>query len=119
MVGSWRKGRGEASGARAMAGRRGALIVLEGVDRAGKTTQCRRLVEALRAAGLRADLLRFPGMGPAGARREPGGGEGVPLGRAAAPGRAIPGLCSIFSADLLLSVTHIPPTAEGPTVSHH
>ncbi|XP_061201277.1 thymidylate kinase [Neopsephotus bourkii] len=43
-----------------MAGRRGALIVLEGVDRAGKTTQCRRLVEALRAAGFCADLLRFP-----------------------------------------------------------
>ncbi|KAM6063369.1 thymidylate kinase isoform 2-T2 [Chlamydotis macqueenii] len=43
-----------------MAGRRGALIVLEGVDRAGKSTQGRRLVEALRAAGHRADLLRFP-----------------------------------------------------------
>ncbi|XP_068020146.1 thymidylate kinase isoform X2 [Melanerpes formicivorus] len=43
-----------------MAGRRGALIVLEGVDRAGKSTQCRRLVEALRAGGHRADLLRFP-----------------------------------------------------------
>ncbi|XP_030352006.2 thymidylate kinase [Strigops habroptila] len=43
-----------------MAGWRGALIVLEGVDRAGKSTQCRRLVQSLRAAGLRADLLRFP-----------------------------------------------------------
>uniref|UniRef100_A0A8B9NRP8 Thymidylate kinase n=1 Tax=Apteryx owenii TaxID=8824 RepID=A0A8B9NRP8_APTOW len=43
-----------------MAGRRGALIVLEGVDRAGKSTQGRRLVEALRAAGHRADLLCFP-----------------------------------------------------------
>ncbi|KAM7107593.1 thymidylate kinase isoform 2-T2 [Ciconia maguari] len=43
-----------------MAGRRGALIVLEGVDRAGKSTQGRRLVEALRADGYRADLLRFP-----------------------------------------------------------
>ncbi|KAM9279721.1 thymidylate kinase [Morus bassanus] len=43
-----------------MAGRRGALIVLEGVDRAGKSTQGRRLVEALRADGHRADLLRFP-----------------------------------------------------------
>ncbi|XP_062050414.1 thymidylate kinase isoform X3 [Lepus europaeus] len=43
-----------------MAGRRGALIVLEGVDRAGKSTQSRRLVAALRAAGHRAELLRFP-----------------------------------------------------------
>ncbi|XP_066182211.1 thymidylate kinase isoform X4 [Sylvia atricapilla] len=48
-------------GARAvMAARRGALIALEGVDRAGKSTQGRRLVEALREAGHRADLLRFP-----------------------------------------------------------
>ncbi|XP_014452400.3 thymidylate kinase [Alligator mississippiensis] len=43
-----------------MAARRGALIVLEGVDRAGKSTQSRRLVEALREAGHRAELLRFP-----------------------------------------------------------
>lgn len=44
-----------------MAGRRGALIVLEGVDRAGKSTQSRKLVAALCAAGHRAELLRFPG----------------------------------------------------------
>ncbi|NXW49483.1 KTHY kinase, partial [Nyctiprogne leucopyga] len=56
-----------------MAGRRGALIVLEGVDRAGKSTQGRRLVEALRADGHRADLLRFPGTRPAGV------GDGHPL----------------------------------------
>nr|XP_054333366.1 thymidylate kinase isoform X2 [Pongo pygmaeus] len=43
-----------------MAARRGALIVLEGVDRAGKSTQSRKLVEALCAAGHRAELLRFP-----------------------------------------------------------
>ncbi|XP_072653180.1 thymidylate kinase isoform X2 [Canis lupus baileyi] len=43
-----------------MAGGRGALIVLEGVDRAGKSTQSRRLVAALCAAGHRAELLRFP-----------------------------------------------------------
>ncbi|XP_006245581.1 thymidylate kinase isoform X1 [Rattus norvegicus] len=43
-----------------MASRRGALIVLEGVDRAGKTTQCLRLVTALCASGHRAELLRFP-----------------------------------------------------------
>lgn len=45
----------------AMASRRGALIVLEGVDRAGKTTQGLRLVTALCASGHRAELLRFPG----------------------------------------------------------
>ncbi|XP_040828343.1 thymidylate kinase isoform X4 [Ochotona curzoniae] len=43
-----------------MAGRRGALIVLEGMDRSGKTTQSHRLVSALRTAGHRAELLRFP-----------------------------------------------------------
>ncbi|KAM5228593.1 thymidylate kinase isoform 1-T1 [Ctenodactylus gundi] len=43
-----------------MAGRRGALIVLEGVDRAGKSTQGRKLVSSLCAAGHRAELLRFP-----------------------------------------------------------
>lgn len=60
-----RAGRGRVG----MAARRGALIVLEGVDRAGKSTQSRRLVEALREAGHRAELLRFPGRGqlaPAG-----------------------------------------------------
>ncbi|XP_069439276.1 thymidylate kinase isoform X1 [Ovis canadensis] len=49
----WREGA-------AMAGRRGALIVLEGVDRAGKSTQSRKLVDALCAEGHRAELLRFP-----------------------------------------------------------
>lgn len=44
-----------------MAGRRGALIVLEGMDRAGKSTQSGKLVEALCADGYRAELLRFPG----------------------------------------------------------
>ncbi|XP_034511491.1 thymidylate kinase isoform X2 [Ailuropoda melanoleuca] len=50
---------GRREGAR-MAGRRGAFIVLEGVDRAGKSTQSRKLVAALCAAGHRAELLRFP-----------------------------------------------------------
>ncbi|EMP28641.1 Thymidylate kinase [Chelonia mydas] len=43
-----------------MACRRGALVVLEGVDRTGKTTQSRRLGEALRESGHLAELLRFP-----------------------------------------------------------
>ncbi|XP_074046780.1 thymidylate kinase isoform X2 [Macrotis lagotis] len=43
-----------------MAGRRGALIVLEGMDRAGKSTQCRKLVATLLQSGHSAELLRFP-----------------------------------------------------------
>ncbi|XP_040283875.1 thymidylate kinase [Bufo bufo] len=45
---------------RRMAGRRGALIVLEGADRAGKSTQARRLVEELRNQGYQAEGMRFP-----------------------------------------------------------
>ncbi|XP_063056388.1 thymidylate kinase [Engraulis encrasicolus] len=40
--------------------RRGALIVLEGVDRAGKTTQCKKLVQALQQSGRPAEMMRFP-----------------------------------------------------------
>ena len=43
-----------------MAGR-GALIVLEGCDRAGKSTQCKKLVQALIDSGKRAKLIAFPG----------------------------------------------------------
>ncbi|CAG5861789.1 thymidylate kinase [Menidia menidia] len=43
-----------------MACKRGALIVLEGVDKAGKTTQCKRLVDALLAGGRPAEIMRFP-----------------------------------------------------------
>ncbi|XP_066521475.1 thymidylate kinase [Hoplias malabaricus] len=43
-----------------MSCRRGALIVLEGVDRAGKTTQCKRLVQALQLSGHQAEMIRFP-----------------------------------------------------------
>jgi thymidylate kinase len=41
--------------------RRGAFILFEGVDRCGKTTQAKRLVEALNAAGQPATFMRFPG----------------------------------------------------------
>ena len=41
--------------------RRGALIVLEGCDRSGKSTQCKKLVESLRERGTKAELMRFPG----------------------------------------------------------
>ncbi|MEQ2228104.1 hypothetical protein ILYODFUR_005349 [Ilyodon furcidens] len=43
-----------------MASKRGALIVLEGVDRAGKTTQCNKLVQALIERGRPAEMMRFP-----------------------------------------------------------
>ena len=43
-----------------MAGR-GALIVLEGCDRAGKSTQCKKLVQALIENGKTAKLVAFPG----------------------------------------------------------
>ncbi len=44
--------------------RRGLLIVLEGCDRSGKTSLCKRLVEGLNSAqapeGVRAEAMRFP-----------------------------------------------------------
>ena len=40
---------------------RGAFIVLEGVDRCGKTTQISRLVESLQKANLPVEAIRFPG----------------------------------------------------------
>ncbi|GAA6067209.1 thymidylate kinase [Tachysurus ichikawai] len=43
-----------------MSCRRGALIVLEGVDKAGKTTQCKKLVHALQQSGRPAEMMRFP-----------------------------------------------------------
>ncbi|XP_045154479.1 thymidylate kinase-like [Echinops telfairi] len=43
-----------------MAGQRGTLVVLEGVDRAGKSTQNRKLVVTLCVASHRAELLLFP-----------------------------------------------------------
>lgn len=42
--------------------RRGALIVFEGLDRSGKSTQAKRLVERIASGGGQAVLLPFPGM---------------------------------------------------------
>ena len=39
---------------------RGSLIVFEGCDRSGKSTQCRMLVEKLQELGFAAQLLNFP-----------------------------------------------------------
>lgn len=44
--------------------RRGALVVLEGCDRCGKTTQCRLLMDSLQSKGLSAEVMRFPGGEP-------------------------------------------------------
>lgn len=35
--------------------------MLEGVDKAGKTTQCKKLVHALQQSGRAAEMMRFPG----------------------------------------------------------
>ncbi|SLM41480.1 thymidylate kinase [Lasallia pustulata] len=41
-------------------GTRGALIVIEGLDRAGKSTQCERLASKLEGQGRRVKRMRFP-----------------------------------------------------------
>lgn len=40
--------------------KRGALIVVEGVDRSGKSTQCRKIVETLKSMKVSAELMVFP-----------------------------------------------------------
>lgn len=44
----------------AMSVKRGALIVFEGCDRAGKTTQCRKLVEKLSSQNVNIKFMNFP-----------------------------------------------------------
>lgn len=39
---------------------RGALVVLEGLDRSGKSSQCSRLVSYLEGRGISSELWRFP-----------------------------------------------------------
>jgi len=41
--------------------KRGALVVLEGCDRSGKSTQCRMLKDTLTKQGVNVELFRFPG----------------------------------------------------------
>ena len=41
---------------------RGKLIVFEGLDRAGKSTQCQMLVDALQKDRVKVKYMRFPGM---------------------------------------------------------
>lgn len=40
---------------------RGKLVVFEGLDRAGKSTQCLKLVETLQGKGHKVRHMRFPG----------------------------------------------------------
>lgn len=40
---------------------RGALIVFEGCDRVGKSTQCKKLVDRLLGGGAAIKMMRFPG----------------------------------------------------------
>jgi dTMP kinase len=39
---------------------RGALIVVEGCDKSGKMTQCKKIVEALRRAATNIQFMTFP-----------------------------------------------------------
>lgn len=41
--------------------KRGALIVLEGCDRSGKSTQCELLVRSLAESGVNVKSIRCPG----------------------------------------------------------
>ena len=49
-----------AGGKQKTGGSRGMLIVFEGLDRSGKSTQCERLVEYLRRNGETVEHMRFP-----------------------------------------------------------
>lgn len=40
--------------------KRGALIVVEGVDRSGKSTQAKKLVDSLRSKAYKTELMVFP-----------------------------------------------------------
>jgi dTMP kinase len=58
----------------------GTLVVVEGIDGAGTTTQARRLVDALRGRGLQAHGTRQPSDGPIGRLlREILGGKHAPV----------------------------------------
>lgn len=40
---------------------RGALIVIEGLDRSGKSTQCQRIIQSLTLKGYPVKAMKFPG----------------------------------------------------------
>lgn len=47
-----------------LSGQRGALIVVEGLDRAGKSSQCEALRDVLQKSGHTVKYIRFPGKLP-------------------------------------------------------
>jgi dTMP kinase len=95
--------------------RRGCLVVLEGLDGAGTTTQAARLASRLGLAGHRVTLTREPSDGPIGQLlREV-------LRRSAGPGRRILSdatLALLFAADRLdhVASTIAPALARGAVV---
>ncbi len=40
---------------------RGLFITVEGIDRSGKTTQCRLIADKLKEKGIRVEIIRYPG----------------------------------------------------------
>lgn len=52
---------------------RGTLIAIEGLDRAGKSTQCALLVERLQQSGHKVRLQKFPGTALKSILRNPEG----------------------------------------------
>jgi dTMP kinase len=89
----------------------GALIAVEGIDGAGTTTQCRRLVDWLTAHGRTAHLTREPSTGAVGALlRTLLGGAHAPFDRGA--------IALLFAADRLdhLAREVGPALAEGKVV---
>jgi dTMP kinase len=99
--------------ARAGARRRGRLVVLEGLDGAGTTTQARLLADALRGEGRTVHVTAEPSGGPVGAlvrqvlNRRIAGKDGAPFDPAA--------LALLFAADRLdhAAVEIAPKLADG------
>jgi dTMP kinase len=80
-----------------MASRSGRLVVLEGIDGAGTTTQAARLAERLRREGAAARVTREPSDGPVGTLVRQ-----VLTGRIIVPGGRAPGwatMALLFAAD--------------------
>jgi dTMP kinase len=76
---------------------RGRLVVLEGIDGAGTTTQVGRLAERLRSSGIRVRATREPSDGPIGMLVRQ-----VLSGRVVVPGGRAPGwttMALLFAAD--------------------
>ncbi len=99
--------------------REGRLIVLEGIDGAGTTTQCLRLAETLRETGLRIHVTGEPSKGPVGMllRQVLSGRLVVPDPKAPRP-PAWSTMALLFAADRLdhLQAEVLPQLSAGVTV---